>query len=788
MLVAFLFVLGGVALAVWLLRQASPNAQMKKGRKLVDAGRWAEAIVIFQKQFSGSLEAPTALAEAMLLQANDAAYNEEAYQQILKLRDTLPEGADVAAYDRIASRVGLKIAQAKLFAALNGPDKIEGLKHVLAFAIKQVKDGIETDFKNFIDECKRELAGCYLETGKQLERSKKLAAALQQYEQATNYGSSANLLLRIEICLSKSGRAMTELPIKTTQAADVGTRNDYYYRLALQYANANDFFRSKKVASRITNKQQSQHLVSFLENESKKEIVARIDSFNKDITQLLEGSYNATKIEALYDDLNMLHDELLEEYPEVAAELGELRPAIFNRLLQYTMKARRYSDAFNLINDYTNFWEHPELLKNLAQCSFGIVSAGALTSQNYKELLSAWITATCSDDVILQSLETTSWDDDYTFTLCGSIGTVYERDDIPENVNYNEPDGQNISIGDTQRELIAEFEKLLHSVIKENSLMEVAVEFYTEERDALQKAIPEIATMKEGLFVAAPYFAREHGLAQEVACLLEECYDRFDHNSELLEIAIMYGASENSIAGKYASTKSLLENFVKAIANRQYSSLVNQVAQIKYLNNFESLVQRFESECITAFKKAADRDDDSIPLINGLEAAVKLFPRSEQLKHLLSMYISDVVIGGINAETMNDYDGMLLMIRAFKVQPENNRVASNLVKLIGFNLMDILNEQTRSANEIFRTLDQVKNIASNAFRTAAKELADERESIIDALRAKGADVTWLLMPITSSYINTTPARERLKKVLDIMNELSGGPNQREFISSLLNRM
>ena len=87
---------------------------------------------------------------------------------------------------------------------------------------------------------------------------------------------------------------------------------------------------------------------------------------------------------------------------------------------------------------------------------------GQLSNSNYKELLAMWATAIYQQSIFVKSLDFTSWDDQYTFSLNSALGCLgmMSDEELPDNVNYdtNFDDKKNVSILDVQKALISRME------------------------------------------------------------------------------------------------------------------------------------------------------------------------------------------------------------------------------------------------------------------------------------------------------------------------------------------
>lgn len=124
-------------------------------------------------------------------------------------------------------------------------------------------------------------------------------------------------------------------------------------------------------------------------------------------------------------------------------------------MVYYTNKD--YQNMFDFIINIEEFYLNFGLLKNAAIASFHLIEEKNNYFEDYQEKIAVWLTAIYSDDIMLENLKTTEWDDKHNFTLNDSIG-IYSKKKLLkktklENINQNPSSSANISIGAAQREL-----------------------------------------------------------------------------------------------------------------------------------------------------------------------------------------------------------------------------------------------------------------------------------------------------------------------------------------------
>jgi CRISPR/Cas system CSM-associated protein Csm2 small subunit len=157
---------------------------------------------------------------------------------------------------------------------------------------------------------------------------------------------------------------------------------------------------------------------------------------------------------------------------------------------------------------------------------------------------------------------------------------------------------------------------------------------------------------------------------------------------------------------------------------------------------------------------------------------------NEKLRFQFSNYVASYCIAKVNKDEINNYKALRLMRDAYNYSSDDTKICKNIITLIRFNLMEILNERTKSASDIYRILDEILPKRSDVFIREAKQLAQERKDILAHLKSSGNDVSLFEDNIFPNYLlayssqrRLTDEGEKLKKVLSYFKTLSEAPSQ-----------
>jgi len=502
-------------------------------------------------------------------------------------------------------------------------------------------------------------------------------------------------------------------------------------------------------------------------------------SVNEGLDKLYNENFPVSSTKDFYAGLEEAIKFLSPLLPEYSSKLSSIQPSIFNRLLWSYMEAEEFSDAILLICKFPSFWRKPELLKNLAICCLKALTS-SLDEKNYQLIISCWITSVYSDAVIVKSLENTTWDDEYTFTLQDAIGSSYLLDaELPENVNYQNASESNISIGTAQRELMQFFESEINLKIFDEKLLQQVNHFYKEEKESIENLI---SVVHEEVFLATPYFAKLFSINAPILEALDTLFCD-NENEEVLLYGIPY-LKDNSggFVKQYSEAVETVKKLVQAVKKKNLKEFSGTAKDsIKEIfTKFDGLKNAIEDELFNAITIIAEKshtDEEVIPI---MEQAIKLSPTTQKLKYLYSNYVSALCVTKVNAKEMSNFKALTFLKSAYFNAPESSKICKNIVSLIDINLMDILNDKSANVDSTYKILDEIQKNRSSQFISAAKELNDTRNALLNQLSKSGVDITMLVEEPRSAFelltdfskTRLSSQGETMKRALSYMKKLS----------------
>jgi tetratricopeptide (TPR) repeat protein len=613
-----------------------------------------------------------------------------------------------------------------------------------------------------------------------IEREKKgdIAEALESYskaityaQKATNIDILANSYIRTAICNLKINNEFEKPDASTLEKSKIEYKHEYYYRLAILNIENDNFLDAEKIISTHLDSQSTaiESLRQILRTKQKNNAIVIIAGINRTIKKMYNTPTSINKAKSLYDNIDEFIKQIKPIDDRLAYKVLNIKPTLRSRLLLNYILNGKYVSAINLIQKFPEFWKNPELLKNFGICCHSIISEGLLNKNNYRLVISGWLIAIYSDEVILNSLEETSWDDNYTFTLTEAIGSNnLEHDSIPENVNFDDVSTNNISIGATQKELLQQFETCIHKKIEDASFSELVDDFYDEQKESLETIINFI---DDDIFIATPFFAKKHSFNY----LIIEALDNVYHN-KANEEALRAGGSylRNNYSSRvyeYSHAQDILVKLKAAIKNADISKIktLNSDGNRILLSSYESLKSPLEDAIFNTLSKQIGANGEDRKLIPIMQECIQLSDNNENLKYQYSNYVTDYCIEKRSYHAINNYEALSLMSKAYVYGKNSPKLCKNIVASIKFNLMDILNDDTNQQDDIFAILDWITKNMSQTFKQNSGELYKARREILQKLEKSGEDL---------SLLKEDPSRDLVEPLVEHLFNAQGPETKR----------
>jgi hypothetical protein len=774
-----------VGILCYVFYQNLPNTKFQKANTLFSSGNFLDAIKILESIFEKHEEAPAKLAECKLKQgqqANSKNYNDSLkfFNEVVDIKRRIPSNISKVKYELIEAKANLEIALINFNSALiekSADVKIKYFKDNLRFIDIATKLGIESDFSKLRKKHSYEMSELYFQFGLHKEKINGLSEAIQNYLSAKDFASESsnnkilyNASIRIGICKIKEKPKNIEFySFADFNKADQKYVHDFFYRYVLYLIKKEAYTDAETILKTHLNLPTNtiEKLKELLKTKQIKQAIGKVEEINDTIELLYKKSFPVDQVKFLYDNLDIRINEIKLVIPNIAEKLKEFKPSLFNRLLSHYISFEEYGNAIELIQKYPFFWKNPELLKNLAICCYGYAANGNLNDKNYRNIISNWLTSVFSDHVILNSMEETSWDDKYTFTLIDAIGSNYKQHrELPDNANYDDITDKNISIGTTQRELLQQFESILQKTILDSSFSKAVNDFYAFEKESIQKIV---SVINKDMLFAAPHFAKAYGINDEIIKELEKYYVNYSYEDSL-DAGIPYLKNNfDTYVDEYSTAKETVASMISAIKNQKLNELKSVTTDKNrfLIQKYNSIYGLIEDSIFNTFTSMIERNDENEILIPLMEECIRFIKSNAKLKVQCSTYIHNYC--DVMWKRMPAVKSLELLIKSIKYNPNNYRTAKSLTISINNNLMDIANDVTTSTSttQIYALIEEVKKVRSEVLKDAFKELLVLRRKVLTSIGREGVAMIAVGYNLNSSGL-------KLKKVLDTMQILGGG--------------
>jgi hypothetical protein len=769
----------------YLIYQLFPSTEYKKALYLIDKNNFFEAIKILSKIYNKHPMAPAKLAECKLqlgIEIKSKNENEaiSIFNEIINLNNSLPSKANVSEYSLIVSKALYYIIEINFFNIrnlINDDLKIQKLKENLKLIENSKNIGFEKEFVNLKHEHFSDLSLMYLNFGITLEKAANFSYAIKNYTFAIGFAKKSNNLdifnnsyARIGISKLKNNEDFGSEILSFINKSKENFKRDFYFRYSKRLLSEKKYVIAEEIINTHLNFNSIhvENLKKILNVKKTKDAIKKVKEINFKLEQLYENSFPIEDVKSLYNSSDITIDNVKLFLPSLSIKIEQIKPSLFNRLLSHFIFDEQYEDAINLIIKFPKFWESPELLKNLGMCCFGLTSLGLLTEDNFRSIISCWLTSIFSDNVFLNSIKETSWDDEYSFTFSDSIGSGCFNDILPSNVNHDEPSNVNISIGAAQVELLNQFESLLNIKYSDNNFNKKIIDFYEFEK----KSIENVATLAvDNIFIASPYFTISFDLTHKVIDALDLDFAEFSVE-RTLKSGLPYCININSgFVYNYKQATVLVDSIINAIISENITKLITLFTNENkiLINKFDTISNSFQDNIFNTILLRINLNNENEKLIPIMNECINFSQKNDKLKFQYSNFVADLCIEKVNKDIMNNYIALGLMYKAYVFSKDSSRICKNLITLIKYNLLDYLNDDYENSISMFKLITEIQNNRSDKFHECNEELKTELKNIEDVLKSHGLSIHEFIRRSNSSLNHNFI---KLKKITISLFELT----------------
>lgn len=477
-----------------------------------------------------------------------------------------------------------------------------------------------------------------------------------------------------------------------------------------------------------------------------KEAEVKLVEFNNKLQQMTEGTMSTKDAMSFIKEIDSYKERISKHLPDTSAKFSKYKVQIRAYILKCFFNDEDYVSAFKALKSmHSNFIENETAFRNLAVASLGIIESDCSDKQMLRSAISLAVSAIYTDSLFVHSLEHTSWDDQYTFTLDESLGRSVEDDyeSLPDNVNFDEAvDNQNVSIKDVQKNLLLRLET---AVREKHSALE---DYCQNEIDSLNQILE--LNLDEHFVLATPGLAKT---IQSVETSVREALD-YDYNQgygnqeDVLAVGLMYGFDDGNYS-TYKVAKSLLNVCKSALSGSQTNiNAAFTASNILNIKTFDKLYGDLKSACSSEMHEAISSKTAYKQFLDKYEVVCKTI-KDTMLSMTCANYVNGEIIHRLNDDSMKLRDGIGYMVRIYNLAPSNVQVKQNIEGIL--------------KNLIIEIEENGNSLDSAALTKAQRDLSGKFDQLIEDARVQ-ATLGVIIDKVNNNKMNK---KDALKKVYEL---------------------
>ena len=548
-----------------------------------------------------------------------------------------------------------------------------------------------------------------LESDIEYERAIALYEAVKS-ENLPSYKGRAEL--RSLICNVKSGSIDSSKEKRIANALDLKSheslKDDLAYRYACYLLQSTRPADAEKLLNKYLPNETS--LLDLCENIYIKESEKYLLEFNKKIKSVIEGTMTVAAATSFLQEIDQYKAKISSNLTDTSSKFDSYKRKLESYILRVMFNEEQYDKVFDkLIAMYPAYIENDNQFRNVAIAALGVVESGKAKDKILKYAISIWLSAIYTDRLFVKSLYYTSWDDDFTFTLQGSLGQTNDYDDLPDNINFDDPiDNHNIAIKDVQVSLSSRMETFIRDNYPEYE------QFFTDEKEALDDLIE--LNLDQDCITASPYLANQLlTVRKSIKEALDYDIAHYDNEENALDLGVRYGFSGNDYSS-YNDAQQKVEKCKSAMSG-SITTIRSAFSSLSQIKNYSKLYASLKSFASSRMNEDIKAKMDYKKFIDVYEIICKSFNEAP-LSLAFSNYANGEIVQRLNDDRMQLRDGVGYMVRVYTIAPSSIQVKQNLEGILA--ALAVQAEQNNSSADRAAVDNAVRN-TGNAFMSAVED-------------------------------------------------------------------
>lgn len=520
-----------------------------------------------------------------------------------------------------------------------------------------------------------------LSRAKEYEKDKIYDKAIENYNRIISISGKnfSDIRARILICKLKDSQSLLDADkdeIDNILSTDKNKKyqQDLAYRWCIHLISQGLMEKAEEINVRILKTDSEIAQICQEERINKQQRI--LDELNQQIYKLNQSELTAEEAIAFGQSLSKTLNDISLIVQVSAQKSNILKESIRLYAIEKFYQQGNYIQSMNglKVHDST-YLSDPIALRNVAVMSLNAAENGLLTESNYKELLAIWVTTIYQQRIFVESLDYTSWDDSYTFTLESALGQLdYHGKELPDNVNYEMPsDNKVVSILEVQKNLLSRMETAIQGNLEYQH-------FFSSQLEAMDKLAEQ--ELDEWCELVAPYMLEiSNRYKRNVSKALEvEAEGHYGNWEIILEIGCLYGLN-NGDFNKYASAMEALNIAIASIEHKQKIESSFSQIRISLIKEFDGLTNNLISSVTTAINNDIAQNIDYLKFNSEYGVVVKNIG-DDSLAFIFSNYINQQVVKVLNAKTLTLAKGTPILFEIYNFCKCNPHLKRNLENII----------------------------------------------------------------------------------------------------------
>ena len=501
-------------------------------------------------------------------------------------------------------------------------------------------------------------------------------------------------------------------------------------------------------------------LKDLCQNEKIKSSKIILSKLNQRFEKINSGELGIDETSKILSELSEIDKKCSSSLYDIKDQILGIKQNLIDYAIYTSFKEENYTECFNYIKKYeSKYFKSNILLRNMAIASLGIIETGGMKKDSYKELISILLTAIYCNRLFVDSLNYTSWDDNYTFSLSDSLGCLVEEDiaTIPDNVNFDEIDSVNISIGNVQKSLLEILEKSINADSYDDGIKNLALTFFEEEKDAISSLYG--LAMDSSIMGCTPYFMQTQDEFNSLIknALLNELKFSDINVEDVLKVGIRYNIEGKEF--KDYSDSIILKNKAVEVAkakNYTQAKLIFTGSNVKKIKRYEELLTSLSNDLREIFKSLISNEADFEDVIS-IYLMVCAALKDPGLDYMVSNSANRICISKLNEDSIKKHKALNMLVEVYQVTKENTRLNENIQAILNSSIFDIIIEGDKGMRDVFFAL------SSETFADFEKGIIEELEENLDALVISGKNSE--LISFTSTLKSKTSLKNAVNRVI-----------------------